>query len=186
MQWILKKEERWQTRKLTKGFLIFGVVFIQSLVYHDHCRRPVQWYSKFACHVKRPVYDNRIKWPLEAKWKKQLLWRAQPNHHQKVCSDQVHITLSSFRIWSSRFDYWTWVTKRKSRHWQTGLPTSFSRFQESAYFVSPATILIVLTVVLSLPKGRKLQAITVSANRGQTNIRQANLESTTIKTKGIS
>ena len=39
-------------------------------------------------------------------------------------------------------------------------------------------------VVLSLPKGRKLQAITVSANRGQTNIRQANLENATIKIKG--
>ena len=39
-------------------------------------------------------------------------------------------------------------------------------------------------VILSLPKGRRLQAITVSANRGQTNIRQANLENATIKTKG--
>ena len=33
-------------------------------------------------------------------------------------------------------------------------------------------------------KGRRLQAITVSANRGQTNIRQANAENATIKTKG--
>ena len=39
-------------------------------------------------------------------------------------------------------------------------------------------------VILSLPKGRRLQAITVSANRGQTTIRQANLENATIKTKG--
>ena len=49
----------------------------------------------------------------------------------------------------------------------------------------PAVILTVLTKSFSpSPKGRRLQAITVSANRGQTNIRQANLENATIKTKG--
>ena len=48
-------------RKLTKDFSSL-VWFLQSLVLsHDHCRRPVQWYSKFAFAMsKDPVYDNRI------------------------------------------------------------------------------------------------------------------------------
>ncbi len=88
-----------------------------------------------------------------------------------------------FRIWSSRFDCWydkvLSVTQTASQHhFGSGI---------EAYFISPATILIlVLTKSFPPTQGRKLQAITVSANRGQTNIRQANLENATIKTKAIS
>jgi len=77
-------------RKLTKGFLIFGVVstilgFIMIIVGAQS-----NGIQSLLAMSKDPVYDNRIE---EVTF---------GNEVEKL--DPYH--LSSFGVWSSRFDYW--------------------------------------------------------------------------------
>ena len=135
---------------------------------------------------KDPVYDNRIE---EVTFGNEVekLDLTLEEHSLTITEsvdDKIHITYHPSV--SGRHDLTTGMSdktlsvtdKQASQHRFLGsgiegllrIASSYSnRFDE---------------VILSLPKGRSLQAITVSANRGQTNIRQANLENATIKTKG--
>ena len=173
-------------RKLTKGFLIFGVIatilgFIMIIAGAQS-----NGIQSLLAMSKDPVYDNRIE---EVTFGSEVekLDLALENHSLTITEsvdDKVHI--SYHPSVSGRHDLTTGMSdktlsvtdKQASQHRFLGsgiegllrIASSYShRFDE---------------VVLSLPKGRTLKAITVSANRGQTNIRQANLENATIKTKG--
>ncbi|WP_061452160.1 DUF4097 family beta strand repeat-containing protein [Streptococcus oralis] len=173
-------------RKLTKGFLIFGVVatilgFIMIVVGAQS-----NGIQSLLAMSKDPVYDNRIE---EVTFGNEVekLDLALEEHSLTITEsvdDKIHITYHPSM--SGRHDLTTGMSdktlsvtdKQASQHRFLGsgiegllrIASSYShRFDE---------------VILSLPKGRRLQAITVSANRGQTNIRQANLENATIKTKG--
>ena len=173
-------------RKLTKGFLIFGVVstilgFIMIIVGAQS-----NGIQSLLAMSKDPVYDNRIE---EVTFGNEVekLDLTLEEHSLTITEsvdDKIHITYHPSV--SGRHDLTTGMSdktlsvtdKQASQHRFLGsgiegllrIASNYShRFDE---------------VILSLPKGRKLQAITVSANRGQTNIRQANLENATIKTKG--
>ena len=173
-------------RKLTKGFLIFGVVstilgFIMIIVGAQS-----NGIQSLLAMSKDPVYDNRIEevtFGSEVE-KLDLTLEEHSLTITESVDDKIHITYHPSV--SGRHDLTTGMSdktlsvtdKQASQHRFLGsgiegllrIASNYSnRFDE---------------VVLSLPKGRKLQAITVSANRGQTNIRQANLENATIKTKG--
>ena len=173
-------------RKLTKGFLIFGVVstilgFIMIIVGAQS-----NGIQSLLAMSKDPVYDNRIEevtFGSEVE-KLDLTLEEHSLTITESVDDKIHITYHPSV--SGRHDLTTGMSdktlsvtdKQASQHRFLGsgiegllhIASSYSnRFNE---------------VILSLPKGRKLQAITVSANRGQTNIRQANLENATIKTKG--
>ena len=173
-------------RKLTKGFLIFGVVstilgFIMIIVGAQS-----NGIQSLLAMSKDPVYDNRIEevtFGSEVE-KLDLTLEEHSLTITESVDDKIHITYHPSV--SSRHDLTTGMSdktlsvtdKQASQHRFLGsgiegllrIASSYSsRFDE---------------VILSLPKGRRLQAITVSANRGQTNIRQANLENATIKTKG--
>lgn len=173
-------------RKLTKGFLIFGVIstilgFIMIIVGAQS-----NGIQSLLAMSKDPVYDNRIE---EVTFGNEVekLDLTLEEHSLTITEsvdDKIHI--SYHPSVSGRHDLTTGMSdktlsvtdKQASQHRFLGsgiegllrIASSYShRFDE---------------VILSLPKGRKLQAINVSANRGQTNIRQANLENATIKTKG--
>ena len=173
-------------RKLTKGFLIFGVVstilgFIMIVVGAQS-----NGIQSLLAMSKDPVYDNRIEevtFGSEVE-KLDLTLEEHSLTITESVDDKIHITYHPSV--SGRHDLTTGMSdktlsvtdKQASQHRFLGsgiegllrIASNYSnRFNE---------------VVLSLPKGRTLQAITVSANRGQTNIRQANLENATIKTKG--
>ena len=173
-------------RKVTKGFLIFGVVatilgFIMIVVGAQS-----NGIQSLLAMSKDPIYDNRTE---EVTFGNEVekLDLALEEHSLTITEsvdDKIHITYHPSV--SGRHDLTTGMSdktlsvtdKQASQHRFLGsgiesllrIASSYShRFDE---------------VVLSLPKGRTLKAITVSANRGQTNIRQANLENATIKTKG--
>ena len=173
-------------RKLTKGFLIFGVVatilgFIMIVVGAQS-----NGIQSLLAMSKDPIYDNRTE---EVTFGNEVekLDLALEEHSLTITEsvdDKIHITYHPSV--SGRHDLTTGMSdktltvtdKQASQHRFLGsgiegllrIASNYShRFDE---------------VVLSLPKGRKLQAITVSVNRGQTSIRQATLENATIKTKG--
>ena len=173
-------------RKLTKGFLIFGVIatilgFIMIIVGAQS-----NGIQSLLAMSKDPVYDNRIEevtFGSEVE-KLDLTLEEHSLTITESLDDKIHITYHPSV--SGRHDLTTGMSdktltvtdKQVSQHRFLGsgiegllrIASSYShRFDE---------------VVLSLPKGRTLKAITVSANRGQTNIRQAKLENATIKTKG--
>ena len=173
-------------RKLTKGFLIFGVVstilgFIMIIVGAQS-----NGIQSLLAMSKDPVYDNRIE---EVTFGNEVekLDLALEEHSLTITEsvdDKIHITYHP--PVSDRHDLSTGMSdktlnvtdKQASQHRFLGsgiegllrIASNYShRFDE---------------VVLSLPKGRKLQAITVSANRGQTTIINASLENATLNTNG--
>ena len=173
-------------RKLTKGFLIFGVVstilgFIMIIVGAQS-----NGIQSLLAMSKDPVYDNRseeVTFGSEVE-KLDLTLEEHSLTITESIDDKIHITYHPSV--SGRHDLTTDMSdktltvtdKQASQHRFLGsgiegllrIASSYSnRFNE---------------VILSLPKGRTLKAITVSVNRGQTSIRQATLENATIKTKG--
>ena len=173
-------------RKLTKGFLIFGVVstilgFIMIIAGAQS-----NGIQSLLAMSKDPVYDNRIE---EVTFGSEVekLDLTLEDHSLTITEsvdDKIHISYhpsvsGHHDLTTGMSDKTLSVTdKQTSQHRFLGsgiegllrIASNYShRFDE---------------VVLSLPKGRTLKAINVSANRGQTNIRQANLENATIKTKG--
>ena len=173
-------------RKLTKGFLIFGVVstilgFIMIIVGAQS-----NGIQSLLAMSKDPVYDNRIE---EVTFGSEVekLDLALEEHSLTITEsvdDKIHITYHPSV--SGRHDLTTGMSdktltvtdKQASQHRFLGsgiegllrIASSYShRFDE---------------VILSLPKGRSLQAITVSANRRQTTIINASLENATLNTNG--
>ena len=171
-------------RKLTKGFLIFGVVstilgFIMIIVGAQS-----NGIQSLLAMSKDPVYDNRIEevtFGSEVE-KLDLTLEQHSLTITESVEDKIHITYHPSV--SGRHDLTTGMSdktlsvtdKQASQHRFLGsgiegllrIASSYShRFDE---------------VILSLPKGRKLQAITVSANRGQTTIINASLENATLNT----
>ena len=173
-------------RKLTKGFLIFGVVstilgFIMIIVGAQS-----NGIQSLLAMSKDPVYDNRIEevtFGSEVE-KLDLTLEEHSLTITESVDDKIHITYHPSV--SGRHDLTTGMSdktlsvtdKQASQHRFLGsgiegllrIASNYSnRFDE---------------VVLSLPKGRKLQGITISANRGQTTIINASLENATLNTNG--
>ena len=173
-------------RKLTKGFLIFGVVstilgFIMIIVGAQS-----NGIQSLLAMSKDPVYDNRteeVTFGSEVE-KLDLTLEEHSLTITESVDDKIHITYHPSV--SGRHDLTTGMSdktlsvtdKQASQHRFLGsgiegllrIASSYShRFDE---------------VVLSLPKGRTLKAITVSANRGQTTIINATLENATLNTNG--
>ena len=173
-------------RKLTKGFLIFGVVstilgFIMIIVGAQS-----NGIQSLLAMSKDPVYDNRIEevtFGSEVE-KLDLTLEEHSLTITESVDDKIHITYhpsvsGHHDLTTGMSDKTLTVTdKQASQHRFLGsgiegllrIASSYShRFDE---------------VILSLPKGRKLQAITVSANRRQTTIINATLENATLNTNG--
>lgn len=173
-------------RKLTKGFLIFGVVatilgFIMIVIGAQS-----NGIQSLLAMSKDPVYDNRIEevtFGSEVE-KLDLTLEEHSLTITESVDDKIHITYHPSV--SGRHDLTTGMSdktltvtdKQASQHRFLGsgiegllrIASSYShRFDE---------------VVLSLPKGRTLKAINVSANRGQTTIINASLENATLNTNG--
>ena len=173
-------------RKLTKGFLIFGVVstilgFIMIIVGAQS-----NGIQSLLAMSKDPVYDSRIEevtFGSEVE-KLDLTLEEHSLTITESVDDKIHI--SYHPSVSGRHDLTTGMSdktltvtdKQASQHRFLGsgiegllrIASSYShRFDE---------------VILSLPKGRKLQAITVSANLRQTTIINATLENATLNTNG--
>ena len=173
-------------RKLTKGFLIFGVVstilgFIMIIAGAQS-----NGIQSLLAMSKDPVYDNRIEEVIFGSEVEKLDLTLE-EHSLTITEsvdDKIHITYHPSV--SGRHDLTTGMSdktlsvtdKQASQHRFLGsgiegllrIASSYSnRFDE---------------VILSLPKGRRPQAITVSANRGQTTIINASLENATLNTNG--
>ena len=173
-------------RKLTKGFLIFGVIstilgFIMIIVGAQS-----NGIQSLLAMSKDPVYDNRIEevtFGSEVE-KLDLTLEEHSLTIKESVDDKIHITYHPSV--SGRHDLTTGMSdktlsvtdKQASQHRFLGsgiegllrIASSYShRFDE---------------VILSLPKERTLKAINVSANRGQTTIINASLENATLNTNG--
>ena len=171
-------------RKLTKGFLIFGVVttvigFILLFVGIQS-----DGIKSLLAMSKEPVYDSRME---ELTFGKEVE-NLDITLHQHALTitdsfdDQIHISYhpsisANHDLITSQNDKTLSLTDKKlseTPFLSSGIggilhiASSYSsRFDE---------------VILQLPKGRNLKGINVSANRGQTSITNASLENATINT----
>ena len=171
-------------RKLTKGFLIFGVVttvigFILLFVGIQS-----DGIKSLLAMSKEPVYDSRME---ELTFGKEVE-NLEITLHQHALTitdsfdDQIHISYhpsisANHDLITNQNDKTLSLTDKKlseSPFLSSGIggilhiASSYSRrFEE---------------VILQLPKGRTLKGINVSANRGQTSITNASLENATINT----
>ena len=171
-------------RKLTKGFLIFGVVttvigFILLFVGIQS-----DGIKSLLAMSKEPVYDSRME---ELTFGKEVE-NLDITLHQHALTitdsfdDQIHISYhpsisANHDLITSQNDKTLSLTDKKlseTPFLSSGIggilhiASSYSRrFDE---------------VILQLPKGRSLKGINISANRGQTSITNASLENATINT----
>ena len=171
-------------RKLTKGFLIFGVVttvigFILLFVGIQS-----DGIKSLLAMSKEPVYDSRME---ELTFGKEVE-NLEITLHQHALTitdsfdDQIHISYhpsisANHDLVTNQSDKTLSLTDKKlseTPFLSSGIggilhiASSYSnRFEE---------------VILQLPKGRSLKGINVSANRGQTSITNASLENATINT----
>jgi len=171
-------------RKLTKGFLIFGVVttvigFILLFVGIQS-----DGIKSLLAMSKEPVYDSRME---ELTFGKEVenLEITLYQHALTITDsfdDQIHISYhpsisANHDLITSQNDKTLSLTDKKlseSPFLSSGIggilhvASNYSRrFEE---------------VILQVPKGRSLKGINVSANRGQTTIINASLENATINT----
>ena len=170
--------------KLTRGFLIFGVVttvvgFILLFVGIQS-----DGIKSLLAMSKEPVYDSRME---ELTFGKEVE-NLEITLHQHALTitdsfdDQIHISYhpsisANHDLITNQNDKTLSLTDKKlseSPFLSSGIggilhiASSYSRrFEE---------------VILQLPKGRTLKGINVSANRGQTSITNASLENATINT----
>ena len=171
-------------RKLTKGFLIFGVVttvigFILLFVGIQS-----DGIKSLLAMSKEPVYDSRME---ELTFGKEVE-NLDITLHQHALTitdsfdDQIHI--SYHPSISANHDL---VTNQSDKT----LSLTDKKLSESPFLSSGiGGILHVASsyssrfdeVILQLPKGRSLKGINVSANRGQTTIINASLENATLNT----
>lgn len=171
-------------RKLTKGFLIFGVVttvigFILLFVGIQS-----DGIKSLLSMSKEPVYDSRTE---ELTFGKEVENLEITLHHHALTitdsfDDQIHI--SYHPSLSAHHDL---VTNQNDKT----LSLTDKKLSETPFLSSGIGGILHIAssysrrfdeVILQLPKGRSLKGINVSANRGQTSITNASLENATINT----
>lgn len=171
-------------RKLTKGFLIFGVVttvigFILLFVGIQS-----DGIKSLLAMSKEPVYDSRMEELTFGKEVENL--EITLHQHALIITDsfddQIHI--SYHPSISAHHDL---VTNQNDKT----LSLTDKKLSESPFLSSGIGGILHIAssysrrfeeVILQLPKGRTLKGINVSANRGQTSITNASLENATINT----
>ena len=171
-------------RKLTKGFLIFGVVttvvgFILLFVGIQS-----DGIKSLLAMSKEPVYDSRME---ELTFGKEVE-NLDITLHQHALTitdsfdDQIHI--SYHPSISAHHDL---VTNQNDKT----LSLTDKKLSESPLLSSGIGGILHIAssyssrfgeVILRLPKGRTLKGINISANRGQTSITNASLENATLNT----
>ena len=171
-------------RKLTKGFLIFGVVttvigFILLFVGIQS-----DGIKSLLAMSKEPVYDSRME---ELTFGKEVE-NLDITLHQHALTitdsfdDQIHI--SYHPSISANHDL---VTNQSDKT----LSLTDKKLSETPFLSSGIGGILHIAsgysrrfneVILQLPKGRSLKGINISANRGQTSITNASLENATINT----
>ena len=171
-------------RKLTKGFLIFGVVttvvgFILLFVGIQS-----DGIKSLLAMSKEPVYDSRME---ELTFGKEVE-NLEITLHQHALTitdsfdDQIHI--SYHPSISAHHDL---VTNQNDKT----LSLTDKKLSESPLLSSGIGGILHIAssyssrfgeVILRLPKGRTLKGINISANRGQTSITNASLENATLNT----
>ena len=173
-------------RKLTKGFLIFGVVttvigFILLFVGIQS-----DGIKSLLAMSKEPVYDSRMEKLSFGKEVENL----EITLHQHALTitdsldDQIHI--SYHPSISANHDL---VTNQNNKT----LSLTDKKLSESPFLSSGIGGILHIAssyssrfdeVILQLPKGRSLKGINISANRRQTTIINASLENATLNTNG--
>ena len=173
-------------RKLTKGFLIFGVVttvvgFILLFVGIQS-----DGIKSLLAMSKEPVYDSRME---ELTFGKEVE-NLDITLHQHALTitdsfdDQIHI--SYHPSISANHDL---VTNQNDKT----LSIIDKKLSETPFLSSGIGGILHIAssyssrfdeVILQLPKGRSLKGINISANRRQTTIINASLENTTLNTNG--
>ena len=171
-------------RKLTKGFLIFGVVttvigFILLFIGIQS-----DGIKSLLAMSKEPVYDSRMEEMTFGKEVENL----EITLHQHALTitdsfdDQIHI--SYHPSISANHDL---VTNQNDKT----LSLIDKKLSESPFLSSGIGGILHIAssyssrfneVILQVPKGRSLKGINISANRGQTSITNASLENATINT----
>ena len=171
-------------RKLTKGFLIFGVVttvigFILLFVGIQS-----DGIKSLLAMSKEPVYDSRME---ELTFGKEVE-NLEITLHQHALTitdsfdDQIHI--SYHPSLSAHHDL---ITNQNDKT----LSLTDKKLSESPFLSSGIGGILHIAssysrrfeeVILQLPKGRTLKGINISANRGQTSITNASLENATLNT----
>lgn len=171
-------------RKLTRGFLIFGVVttiigFILLFVGIQS-----DGIKSLLAMSKEPVYDSRME---ELTFGKEVE-NLEITLHQHALTitdsfdDQIHI--SYHPSLSAHHDL---ITNQNDKT----LSLTDKKLSETPFLSSGIGRILHIAssysrrfdeVILQLPKGRSLKGINVSANRGQTSITNASLENATINT----
>ena len=171
-------------RKLTKGFLIFGVVttvigFILLFVGIQS-----DGIKSLLAMSKEPVYDSRME---ELTFGKEVE-NLEITLHQHALTitdsldDQIHI--SYHPSLSAHHDL---VTNQNDKT----LSLTDKKLSETPFLSSGIGGILHIAssysrrfeeVILQVPKGRSLKGINVSANRGQTTIINASLENATLNT----
>ena len=170
--------------KLTRGFLIFGVVttvvgFILLFVGIQS-----DGVKSLLAMSKEPVYDSRME---ELTFGKEVE-NLEITLHQHALTitdsfdDQIHI--SYHPSLSANHDL---VTNQNDKT----LSLTDKKLSESPFLSSGIGGILHIAssyssrfneVILQVPKGRSLKGINISANRGQTSITNASLENATINT----
>ena len=173
-------------RKLTKGFLIFGVVttiigFILLFVGIQS-----DGIKSLLAMSKEPVYDSRME---ELTFGKEVE-NLEITLHQHALTitdsldDQIHI--SYHPSISANHDL---VTNQNDKT----LSLTDKKLSETPFLSSGIGGILHIAssysrrfeeVILQVPKGRTLKGINISANRGQTTIINASLENATLNTNG--
>ena len=171
-------------RKLTKGFLIFGVVttvigFILLFIGIQS-----DGIKSLLAMSKEPVYDSRME---ELTFGKEVE-NLEITLHQHALTitdsfdDQIHI--SYHPSLSAHHDL---ITNQNDKT----LSLTDKKLSESPFLSSGIGGILHIAssyssrfneVILQVPKGRSLKGINISANRGQTSITNASLENATINT----
>ena len=171
-------------RKLTKGFLIFGVVttvigFILLFVGIQS-----DGIKSLLAMSKEPVYDSRMEEMTFGKEVENL----EITLHQHALTitdsfdDQIHI--SYHPSLSAHHDL---ITNQNDKT----LSLTDKKLSETPFLSSGIGGILHIAssysrrfeeVILQLPKGRTLKGINISANRGQTTIINASLENATLNT----
>ena len=171
-------------RKLTKGFLIFGVVttvigFILLFVGIQS-----DGIKSLLAMSKEPVYDSRMEELTFGKEVENL--EITLHQHALIITDsfddQIHI--SYHPSLSAHHDL---ITNQNDKT----LSLTDKKLSETPFLSSGIGGILHIAsnysrrfeeVILQLPKGRTLKGINISANRGQTSITNASLENATLNT----
>ena len=171
-------------RKLTKGFLIFGVVTTVIGFILLFAGIQSDGIKSLLAMSKEPVYDSRME---ELTFGKEVE-NLEITLHQHALTitdfldDQIHI--SYHPSLSAHHDL---ITNQNDKT----LSLTDKKLSETPFLSSGIGGILHIAsnysrrfeeVILQLPKGRTLKGINISANRGQTSITNASLENATLNT----